>query len=39
MVAPTPAAPRSKAWSTDPNITWSNLLGKVSSSLWLSLTM
>ncbi len=39
MVAPTPAAPRSKAWATEPNITWSNWFGRVSSSLWLTFTM
>ena len=38
MVAPTAAAPMSHACWTLPNITWSNLLGSVSSSLWLSLT-
>ena len=39
MVAPTPAAPRSLACSTEPNMTWSNLFGNVSSSLWFSFTM
>ena len=39
MVAPTPAAPRSKASCTQPYMTWSESFGYVSISLWLSLTM
>src|SRR5260370_24929484 len=35
MVAPTAAAPISQASRTVPKKIWSNLLGKVSSSLWL----
>ena len=39
MVAPTPAAPRSKACCTEPYMTWSLSFGYVSISAWFSLAM
>ena len=39
MVAPTPTAPRSEAWRTEPNMIWSYVLGTCRNALWLSFTM
>ena len=39
MVAPTPTAPRSNAWLTEPNMIWSYVLGTCRKALWFSLQM